>query len=607
MAEAPFQATRVRVAILASFVLVIVAALPVWWKLTTIVRLPLPAHAVHAWEKRGVRLRLTQACPVRPALRVTLADEGVAIDSSVCAIVAQKLAALSDDAACLDWAVEAKDCAYGPQAPYAMRTSRAHAEYRLGVQPSTACDGELMTVCAEHAPDAVADQVTAKLAPFLGRNSDDLTKPASSQDLARIQYAKDVRIVFSLLNEDASQGGAASGWDLREALEELEHIHGALPPRLAPILPLFRLLHTARPIHRFQLESQVQWYAPLEFAPVPEVVEAEDLATSTPLDQPADVHSAGPLDDSNLDEAGRVEQARHAEAARRAESSTHPARRQHTEHFASLDDVRVFINSAQWNLESYGLADAPVNSSESGQFEEQTLHFVLFLPSNAHRPLRIRDPATSQVVPNPAWVVPQWGGVVVWNRPPTAGALSPPLSLDELAEPLRLFAAQLAQLLGIPVSHLSNQDSVLYFATQGLLWRRTLESAQNTIETLGSTVRLVHKIPNLGVGKTVRDEFSSALHSLDMVRGTLIQLVRALEGRDGNASFEAALDLAFSAQRHASRAFFDPSMLAMLYFPDEHKYAVYTPLFGPLFVPLFVAGVREVRRQRRLRTALKAD
>lgn len=57
MAEAPSsQATRTRVAVLVSFVVVIVAALPVWWHTTTITRLPLPVQPVRAWEDRGVRL-----------------------------------------------------------------------------------------------------------------------------------------------------------------------------------------------------------------------------------------------------------------------------------------------------------------------------------------------------------------------------------------------------------------------------------------------------------------------------------------------------------------------------------------------------------------------
>ena len=43
-------------------------------------------------------------------------------------------------------------------------------------------------------------------------------------------------------------------------------------------------------------------------------------------------------------------------------------------------------------------------------------------------------------------------------------------------------------------------------------------------------------------------------------------------------------------------------MLAMLYFPEEHKYAVYFPLFGPLFLPLAIAFVREVKHRKARRS-----
>lgn len=36
-------------------------------------------------------------------------------------------------------------------------------------------------------------------------------------------------------------------------------------------------------------------------------------------------------------------------------------------------------------------------------------------------------------------------------------------------------------------------------------------------------------------------------------------------------------------------------MLALLYFPDEHKYAVYTPLFAPVAVPMVAALFREFK------------
>jgi phosphatidylinositol glycan class S len=51
----------------------------------------------------------------------------------------------------------------------------------------------------------------------------------------------------------------------------------------------------------------------------------------------------------------------------------------------------------------------------------------------------------------------------------------------------------------------------------------------------------------------------------------------------------------------ATRASFNHEMLAMLYFPDEHKWAVYTPLFGPVAVPLLVALSREIKEYKRRR------
>ncbi|WFD48142.1 hypothetical protein GLX27_002810 [Malassezia furfur] len=596
MAEAPSsQATRTRVAVLVSFVVVIVAALPVWWHTTTITRLPLPVQPVRAWEDRG-------ACPVRAAVRVALAPHGVPLSADVCRALEHRLGALDPaDAACIDWHVEADACAVDAATADAPRASHAAAAYTLQLYPQHACNDTLFSVCVPDgaSDDAVADAVAAQLAPLQ-------VDARATHDLARIQYAKVVRIVFSLLNEDASSGGAASGWDLQQALAALEQRDGALPPGLAPLAPLARLLHALRDVYDVQLESQVQWYAPLEFAPTAEAVaveapddteaesaseaEAAPEAAGVPADaavvETADAAHAGPAD------AAVIETADAAHAGSTVAVASAAPVPPHVEYFASLDDVRVFINAAQWSLESYGLADAPSNATAHAQFAEQTLHMVLFLPSDAHRPLRIRDPVTQATIANPAWLVPQWGGVVIWNRAASESGLAPPLSLDELAEPLRLFTAQLAQLLGIAEPHLVGSETTLYLAVQGLLWRRTLEAVRSTIETLSSTVRLVDKIPNLGVDTTVRDEFTRALELLD-------ELDHAVHNTTRGTSFPEALDTAFAAQTHASRAFFDPSMLAMLYFPDEHKYAVYTPLFGPLFVPLIVAVVREIRRQRR--------
>jgi len=68
---------------------------------------------------------------------------------------------------------------------------------------------------------------------------------------------------------------------------------------------------------------------------------------------------------------------------------------------------------------------------------------------------------------------------------------------------------------------------------------------------------------------------------------------------------QTLLALIHSSELLSSRAFFNPNMLGQLYFPDEHKYAVYTPLFGPLAVPLLVAGIRLLKEKRQSRVVDK--
>ena len=56
----------------------------------------------------------------------------------------------------------------------------------------------------------------------------------------------------------------------------------------------------------------------------------------------------------------------------------------------------------------------------------------------------------------------------------------------------------------------------------------------------------------------------------------------------------------------ASRAFFNPGMLALLYFPAEHKWAVYAPLFASVSAPLLASVIREClawKKERKVKGA----
>jgi len=55
------------------------------------------------------------------------------------------------------------------------------------------------------------------------------------------------------------------------------------------------------------------------------------------------------------------------------------------------------------------------------------------------------------------------------------------------------------------------------------------------------------------------------------------------------SDYSGALEDAKKAHDVAEDAFFDSNMLSLLYFPDEHKYMIYTPLFRYAFLLLLVS------------------
>ncbi|KAG8698359.1 GPI transamidase component [Ceratobasidium sp. 394] len=247
------------------------------------------------------------------------------------------------------------------------------------------------------------------------------------------------------------------------------------------------------------------------------------------------------------------------------------------------EQLKIFVNSAEWTLSS-SVSNDPV------------LHFVLFVPSLQRRPLYIQD-AHGGISQFNSFLVPQWGGIAILN-PPTHGTANMVLSLQDLKPVFHLFRKQLEGLLGIPVlpstvaiesDRTSSPRRILTgWQLDTLLRRRTLENIRGSVQALTSIVGLVGQIENMPVGPAVRDDVLSALDELAQARNTS----QPIQG------------LTHSARSWllASKAFFNPGMVGLLYFPAEHKYAVYTPLFAPIAVPLVVSVLREIKARRKAAT-----
>lgn len=222
-------------------------------------------------------------------------------------------------------------------------------------------------------------------------------------------------------------------------------------------------------------------------------------------------------------------------------------------------DLSSFINSAEWPLVS--ITSYP------------TINFIIYIPASHLTPLTIPESSTN------AFLLPQWGGVKILNLDTTAMHLTK----QDLKSSLDTFAAQLLSLLGAP----KNPPS-LPIRLDSLTRQRSAELLTSASSTLGSLYKLTLTLPSISIPSSVSTAVQSTLKSLEnSCRG----LKQGRVGGEWGALAEGRI-----AAAEAERAFFEKSMVGQMYFPEEHKVAVYLPLMGPVGVPLVMSGVKEVGR-----------
>ncbi|KAI4208108.1 MAG: hypothetical protein LQ348_000356 [Seirophora lacunosa] len=227
-------------------------------------------------------------------------------------------------------------------------------------------------------------------------------------------------------------------------------------------------------------------------------------------------------------------------------------------------DLGGFINAAEWPL-SPSIGDGP------------TLNFIIYVPDRSFSPLVIKESQAS------SWLIPQWGGIMILNPPASAPRSQVPaqsLSKEDLQPALLVFSHQLMSFLGAPDSPPS-----IPLKLQTLTRLRALSLLLSASSTMGSLARLTVALPSIAIPETV----STA------VEATMEHLKDSCEAlKEGK--FTTALNHARIAEMAAERGFFEKSMVGQLYFPDEHKVAVYLPLLGPVGVPLIMSALKEFKR-----------
>lgn len=232
-------------------------------------------------------------------------------------------------------------------------------------------------------------------------------------------------------------------------------------------------------------------------------------------------------------------------------------------------DLSAFINAAEWPL-SPSIGVGP------------TINFVLYVPSKAQTPLVIQETRGT------SWLIPQWGGVQILNRDSQSNIST--LTQEDLEPIMRTFMDQLDSLLGLPRSPLS-----LPVRLSSLTRERAASLMLSASSTLGALARLSLKLQSIAIPNNVAESVGKTIQHLEAACSNLHA-----------GQFDSALKNARTAEAEAEQAFFEPSMVGQVYFPDEHKVAVYVPLLGPMAVPVIMAALKEIKKWRQSRSGKKS-
>ncbi|CBY40200.1 unnamed protein product, partial [Oikopleura dioica] len=112
--------------------------------------------------------------------------------------------------------------------------------------------------------------------------------------------------------------------------------------------------------------------------------------------------------------------------------------------------------------------------------------------------------------------------------------------------------------------------------SKGLMIEKFVKSSGKALNSLSKLVSQ-NMVINTRVSENIEEAASCGLRALESER-----------------ELDERLKLARKSFRMSEGAFFDPSLLELLYFPEDQKFAIYIPFFLPLALPILSRFKRAV-------------
>lgn len=230
--------------------------------------------------------------------------------------------------------------------------------------------------------------------------------------------------------------------------------------------------------------------------------------------------------------------------------------------YVTKTKLPLFINPLESRLNTYTSTDANLN-------------FIIYIPPNKYAPLVIKSKKSSNAHYT-AFHSPRWGGIQIYN-PSNASLLDGKFTVP-IEELMKVFIVQLRNLLGITVPEDLLTDELSDFVRMKLLVYKTFEHLRESISTLTSLSKLLDEIANIVIRDDIKELIETSVKNIESA-------VTALK----HGLISKAYTHSKTAFVTSEKAFYDASLLALLYFPDDQKYAIYVPLFLPIALPVLLS------------------
>ncbi|KAI9628272.1 hypothetical protein KEM48_011717 [Puccinia striiformis f. sp. tritici PST-130] len=261
---------KTRAQIIASFWMVIILSLPVWWNTTKIERRSLPKSEVEGWDA-------LKPCPIRFPIKLTSTLPEIN-SVSLNSVLESLLSSPNDNqnavidistARCFDFFVES----IIPTSPvnHHVILHRSHLDTNNHTGNVAYEDKD---ISIQLTTDNKPQELLRLIAPLSTSPSSTSSHPNNQVDMTKkttansrvIKYSSELKLVFSLMNEDCTTTDANNlvrSWKIKHAIE----------------LYLEELLASLSPLHNLTCQTQILQHSPLSFEPTKITNQVDNLDT----------------------------------------------------------------------------------------------------------------------------------------------------------------------------------------------------------------------------------------------------------------------------------------------------------------------------------------